>query len=94
MAKSGRWPSLPSSEAGIKSTLKETCRIFPAFEQALKDDAKWKLDRLLLSPEGWVYHQEEQEAAKPKPSSALPNEPASSSLSGPPPPSAAAAAAS
>lgn len=39
----------------IRATYEEACSNFPLLEEGLRRQG-WNLERVLLSPEGWVYH--------------------------------------
>jgi hypothetical protein len=41
----------------IRATYEEACTTFPLLEEGLRRQG-WNLERVLLSPEGWVYHKE------------------------------------
>lgn len=43
----------------IRATYEEACTSFPLFEEGLLRQG-WNLERILLSPEGWVYHKQER----------------------------------
>jgi len=43
----------------IRKTYEEACMSFPLFEKGLLRQG-WNLERVLLSPEGWVYHTQEK----------------------------------
>ncbi len=51
----GEAPASPL--AAIQASYEETCSLFPSFEEGLRSQ-RWNLDRVLLLPEGWVYHQD------------------------------------
>jgi len=43
----------------IRATYEEACSSFPLLEDGLRKQG-WNLERVLLSPEGWVYHEQEK----------------------------------
>jgi len=43
----------------IRATYEEACSCFPLLEDGLRKQG-WNLERVLLSPEGWIYHEQEK----------------------------------